>query len=56
VAINKMDKPGADPARVLNELMTYQLLSTEFGGDVEVGKVSAKNNEGLDDLLDKVSQ
>lgn len=54
VAINKMDKPGADPMRILNELMKYDLLSTEFGGEVEVGKISAKTGDGLDDLLEKI--
>jgi hypothetical protein len=56
VAINKMDKVGADPIKVLNELMQYDLLSTEFGGEVEVGRISAKSGEGLDELLEKVTR
>jgi hypothetical protein len=50
-----MDKVGADPIKVLNELMQYDLLSTEFGGEVEVGRISAKSGEGLDELLEKVT-
>jgi len=54
VAINKMDKPEADAARVTSDLMNYGLLSTEFGGETEFGKISAKKKEGLDDLLEKI--
>ncbi len=56
VAINKMDKAGANPQRVLNDLMMYDLLATDVGGDVEVACISAKNREGLDILLEKVIQ
>jgi len=34
IAVNKIDKPGADPSRVMNELMRYDLLMEEFGGEV----------------------
>lgn len=54
VAINKMDKADADPSRVLDELMQYDLLATEFGGDTEVSRISAKAMTGLDDLLEKI--
>ncbi len=56
VAINKMDKAEANPQRVLNDLMLYDLLTTDFGGDVEVACISAKNRDGLDTLLEKVIQ
>ena len=50
VAINKIDKPGADPARVKNELISHELVCEEFGGDVMVVEVSAKQKIGLDKL------
>ncbi len=56
LAINKMDKVEANPQKVLNDLMQYDLLATDAGGDVEVAHISAKNNEGLDLLLEKVRQ
>lgn len=54
VAVNKVDKPGADISRVQNELMKYELLMEEFGGDVLSAPVSAKKRIGLDDLLEKI--
>lgn len=54
VAINKVDKEGADPSRVMTELMEYDILPEEFGGTVQVAQVSAKQGTGLEDLLDKV--
>ncbi len=54
VAINKMDKAEANPQRVLNDLVQYGLITIDLGGDVEVARVSAKNKEGLDELLEKV--
>lgn len=55
VAVNKMDKPGADPDRVLRELSELGLQPEEWGGDTIVAKVSAKTREGLDDLLEMVA-
>lgn len=55
VAVNKMDKPGADPDRVLRELSELGLQPEDWGGDTVVAKVSAKTREGLDDLLDLVA-
>ncbi len=52
VAVNKMDKPGADPDRVLRELAELGLQAEEWGGDTIVAKVSAKTGQGLDDLLE----
>ncbi len=54
VAINKMDKEGADPNRVKQELSEEGLLVEEWGGDIVVVEVSAKNNQGIDKLLDMV--
>ncbi|MBQ7739389.1 MAG: translation initiation factor IF-2 [Desulfovibrionaceae bacterium] len=55
VAVNKMDKPGADPDRVLRELAELGLQPEDWGGDTIVAKVSAKTREGLDDLLEMVA-
>ena len=54
VAINKMDLPGADPDRVLQELTTYDLVPEEWGGDVICVPVSAHTKEGLDQLLEMI--
>jgi len=55
VAINKMDKPGADPNRVKNELMAHDVISEDYGGDVMCVEVSAKTGKGLNDLLDTIA-
>lgn len=54
VAINKMDKPDADSARVKNELMTHELVPEEFGGNVMVVEVSAKKGTNLDKLEEAI--
>lgn len=54
VAINKMDKPGANPDRVLNELTEHDLVPEQWGGDVICVPVSAKTKEGLPQLLDTI--
>ncbi|MEO0824969.1 MAG: translation initiation factor IF-2 [Cyanobacteria bacterium J06639_16] len=54
VAINKIDKESAQPDRVKQELMEYQLVPEEWGGDTIMVPVSALNNENLDDLLEMV--
>jgi translation initiation factor IF-2 len=54
VAVNKIDKPGADTSRVKNELMQYELVPEEFGGEVIVVPVSAKTGEGLDKLQESI--
>ena len=54
VAINKMDKEGADPDRVKQELTEYELVSEEWGGDTICVPISAVKNEGIDNLLEMV--
>jgi len=54
VAINKMDKQEADPQKVMAELAEHNVLVEEYGGTVQVAKVSAETGEGIDDLLDKI--
>ena len=54
VAINKIDKPGADPDAVKQELTRYELVPEEWGGDTIMVNVSAKTGEGIDDLLENV--
>ena len=54
VAINKMDKPTADPDTVKQELTRYEVVPEEWGGDTIVVPVSAKTGEGVDDLLENV--
>ncbi len=54
VAVNKMDKPGADPDRVMRELSEHGLLAEDWGGDVIFAKVSAKTGEGIDSLLEMI--
>ncbi|WP_144393049.1 translation initiation factor IF-2 [Pleionea sediminis] len=55
VAVNKMDKPEADPDRVKTELSKYDVLPEDWGGDTQFIHVSAKSGEGIDDLLDAIS-
>jgi len=52
VAVNKIDKPGADPDRVKRELAEYNLVPEEWGGDTMFVPVSAKTGEGIDALLE----
>lgn len=54
VAINKMDKEGANPDRIKEELTKYDLVCEDWGGDVICVPVSAKTGEGIDDLLESV--
>lgn len=54
VAINKCDLDTADPTKVMTELTQYDILTEEFGGDVQCAQISAKQRTNLDDLLDKV--
>ena len=54
VAINKMDKEGANPDRIKEELTKYDIVCEEWGGDVICVPVSAKTGEGIDDLLENV--
>ncbi len=54
VAINKVDKPDADPGRVKNELLSEELVAEDMGGDIQVVEVSAKTKQGIDELLDAI--
>jgi len=54
IAINKMDKEGADPERVTTELAAKDVIPEEWGGDTQFIKVSAQTGEGIDDLLEAV--
>ena len=54
VAVNKMDKPGANPDRILTQLTEHDLVPSEWGGETEVCKISAKQGTGIDDLLETV--
>ena len=54
VAVNKMDKHGANPDRILTQLTEHGLTPAEWGGETEVCKISAKTGDGIDDLLETV--
>ena len=54
VAINKIDKEGADPERIKQELTEHELVCEEWGGDVICVPVSAKTGEGIDELLENI--
>ncbi len=54
VAVNKMDKPGSDPTRVVNELLQHEIVVESLGGDTQIIEVSAKARTGLEDLLDAI--
>lgn len=54
IAINKMDKPDANPDRVLTELVEYGITPEEWGGDTIVSKISAKTHDGIPELLENI--
>ncbi len=54
IAINKIDKPGANPDKIKEELSKINILVEDWGGKYQCQHVSAKTGEGVDDLLDKV--
>ncbi|MFZ2451897.1 MAG: translation initiation factor IF-2 [Methylovulum miyakonense] len=54
VAMNKIDKPEANPDRVMQELSTINVLAEEWGGDVQFLKISAKTGEGIDELIESL--
>jgi translation initiation factor IF-2 len=54
VAVNKIDKPEADPDRVKNELAQRDVIPEDWGGDVQFCNVSAKSGEGIDSLLESI--
>jgi len=55
VAVNKMDKPEANPDRVMQELLEYGLVPEDWGGDTIYVQISAKQNQGIDELLEMVN-
>jgi len=54
VAINKIDKPDADPTRVINELLQHEIVVEKLGGDTQAVEVSATQKLGLDDLVEAI--
>ena len=54
VAINKMDKPGANPDKIKQQLTEHDVIVEQYGGTTQVAEVSAHSGEGIDDLLEKV--
>ncbi len=54
VAVNKMDKPEADPERVKNELSSFEVIAEDWGGDTMFVNISAKTGMGVDSLLDSI--
>jgi translation initiation factor IF-2 len=54
VAVNKIDLPAANPGKVKQELLQHEVQVEEFGGEVLSAEISAKQGEGIDDLLEKV--
>lgn len=54
VAVNKIDKPGANPETVMNQLMEFELIPEEYGGDTIFVKISAKFGQNVDELLEMV--
>ena len=54
VAVNKMDKPEADPTRVKNDLLQHEIIAEDMGGDTQFVEISALKGDGLSDLLDAI--
>ncbi len=54
VAVNKIDKPEANPQRVKQELLSHDVVAEEFGGEVQFVEVSAKTGQGIDKLLESI--
>lgn len=54
-ALNKIDRPGADPDRIINELAQMNYLVEEWGGKYQSQRISAKTGEGIDELLEKIT-
>ena len=55
VAINKMDREGANPDRVMQQLSEYELVPEEWGGDIQMVRISALQNDNIDGLLDAIA-
>jgi translation initiation factor IF-2 len=54
VAVNKIDRPEANPQRIRQELLAHDVVSEEFGGDTQFVEVSAKTGQGIDQLLESI--
>jgi translation initiation factor IF-2 len=54
VAVNKMDKDGANPTRVINELLQHEIVVESLGGETQIVEVSAKTKAGLDNLIENI--
>ena len=54
VAVNKIDKPGANPQNIINELLQHEIVVESLGGDTQVIEVSAKTGQGLDHLIEGI--
>ena len=54
VAVNKVDKPDANPLKVVNELLQYEVIAESLGGDTQIIEVSAKNRTNLEGLIDAI--
>ncbi len=54
VAVNKVDKPGANPLKVVNELLQYEVIAESLGGDTQIIEVSAKERTNLNGLIDAI--
>jgi len=54
VAVNKIDKPDANPQKVVNELLQHEIVAESLGGDTQVVEISAKNRTNLDGLIDAI--
>jgi translation initiation factor IF-2 len=54
VAVNKMDKPGADSTRVVNELLQHEIVAESLGGETQIIEVSATKKMGLDNLIEAI--
>src|SRR5678815_1146 len=54
MCIRDRDKPGADPTRVINELLQHEIVVESLGGDTQVVEVSAKTKQGLDNLIEAI--
>ena len=54
VAVNKIDKPDANPLKVVNELLQYEVIAESLGGDTQIIEVSAKNRTNLDGLIEAI--
>ena len=55
IAINKMDKPEANPTKTKNDLLEHELIVEELGGDIQCIELSAQTKEGIEDLLEAIN-